>query len=89
MVTYIKFALQTKLLFMMTFAGHLTGVAWGKFTIPVVTLQLYSGAGFSFQAGGGQSPCHIRYFDAKIRVFFFIFCYYNFLSNPEDNTKSN
>ena len=53
MVTYITFALRTKLLCMMTFARHLTGVAWGKFTIPAVTLQLYSGAGFSFEAGGG------------------------------------
>ena len=57
---------------MMTFARHLTGVAWGKFTIPVVALQSYSGAGFSFEAGGGQSPFHVRYFDAKIRVFFFL-----------------
>ena len=72
MVTYITFALRAKLLCMMTFARHLTGVAWGKFTIPPVTLQLYSGAGFSFEAGGGQSPFHTRYFDANIRVFCFI-----------------
>ena len=56
MVTYLKFALRTKLLCMMTFARHLTGVAWDKFTIPVVALQLYS-----FGAGGGQSPFHVRY----------------------------
>ena len=61
MVTYITFALRTKLLCMMTFARHLTGVAWDKFTILVVALQLYSGAGFSFEAGGGQSPFHVRY----------------------------
>ena len=73
MVTYITFALRTKLLCMMTFARHLTGVAWGKFTIPAVTLQLYSGAGFSFEAGGGQRPFHVRYFDANIRVFFLFF----------------
>ena len=79
MVTYITFALRTKLLCMMTFARHLTGVAWGKFTIPTVTLQLYSGAGFSFEAGGGQRPFHVRYFDANIRVVFFIL-YYIFLS---------
>ena len=67
MVTYITFALRAKLLCMMTFARHLTGVAWGKFTIPAVTLQLlYSGAGFSFEAAGGQSPFHVRYFDANI-----------------------
>lgn len=40
MVTYITFGLRTKLLCMMTFARHLTGVACGKFTIPTVTLQL-------------------------------------------------
>ena len=72
MVTYITFALQRKLLCMMTFARHLTGVAWGKFTIPVVALQLFSGVGFSFEAGEGQSPFHVRYFDAKIRVFFLL-----------------
>ena len=75
MVTYITFALRTKLLCMMTFARHLTGVAWGKFTIPAVTLQLYSGAGFSFEAGGGQRPFHVRYFDASIRPVFFILYY--------------
>ena len=61
MVIYITFALRTKLLCMRTFARHLTGVAWDKFTILVVALQLYSGAGFSFEAGGGQSPLHVRY----------------------------
>ena len=61
MLIYITFALRTKLLCMMTFARHLTGVAWDKFTILVVALQLYSGAGFSFEAGGGQSPFHVRY----------------------------
>ena len=71
MVTYITFAVRTKLLCMVTFARHLTGVAWGKFTIPTVTLQLYSGAGFFFAAGGGQRPFHVWYFDANIRVFFF------------------
>ena len=80
MVTYITFALRTKLLCMMTFARHLTGVAWGKFTIPAVTLQLYwSGAGFSFEAGGGQRPFHVRYFDASIRVFLFYSLLYIFL----------
>ena len=39
MVTYITFALRTKLLCMMTLARHLTVLAWGKFTIPTVTLQ--------------------------------------------------
>ena len=76
MVTCITFALRTKLLCMMTFARHLTGIAWGKFTIPAVTLQLYwSGAGFSFEAGGGQRLFHVRYFDANTRVFFFILYY--------------
>ena len=37
MVTYITFALRTKLLCMMTFARHLTGVAWGKFTLVCYT----------------------------------------------------
>ena len=46
MVIYITFALRTKLLCIMTFAWHLAGVAWDKFAIPPVTLQLYSGAGF-------------------------------------------
>ena len=40
MVTHKTFALRTKLLCMMTFARHLTGVAWDKFTILVVALQL-------------------------------------------------
>ena len=70
MVTYITFALRTKLLCMFTFARHLTGVIWGRFTTPVVALQLYSGAGFSFEAGVGQRTFLVRYFDAKIRVFF-------------------
>ena len=61
MVTYITFALRTKLLCVMTFARHLAGVAWDKFTILVVALQLYSGARFSFEAVGGQSPFHVRY----------------------------
>ena len=61
MVTYITFALRTKLLCMMTFARHLTGVTWDKFTIQVVALKLYSGAGFSFEAGGGQSLFHVGY----------------------------
>ena len=70
MVTYITFALRAKLLCMTTFARHLTGVAWDKFTFPAVTSQLYSGAGFSFEAAGAQNPSHVRHFDANIRVFF-------------------
>ena len=76
MVTYITSALRTKLLCMMTFARHLTGVAWDKFTIPTVTLQLYSGAGFSFKAGEGQRPFRVRNFDANIRVFFYSLLYF-------------
>lgn len=48
-VNFIAFGLRTKLLCMMIFTGHLTGVACGKFTIRTVTLQLYSGAGFSLK----------------------------------------
>lgn len=61
-VTYITFALRTKLLCMTTFARHLTGVAWA---IPTVTVQLYSRTGFSFEAGGGQRRFHVPYFDAN------------------------
>jgi len=77
MVTYITFALRAKLLCMTTIVRHLTGVAWGKFTVPAVTLQLYSGARFSFEAAGGQTPFHVRHFDANIRVFFnFLLLYF-------------